>query len=219
MGFRLPPSLLEPHDDDALAMLRAYYGPSPDEAGFFTGSLFDTWDTSGGEDPDVLTADDLFAVGCLSVTFDAACAHALLVTHRGRISELLRAIGPDQDLADTDEPLTEAWPAWQLFRHLDGIPGIGRTKASKLMARKRPRLVPIYDRVVGRVTATKCSQWAPLRAALQQDDFALVQRLRRLRRLAGLSPRVTVLRVLDVIAWMDGDDGRRNTAVLAAKTS
>lgn len=61
--FQLPPSLQRSDDMQALARLTAYYGRKPGEPGFFTGSLFDTWDSTGGRDADanVFTADDLVA--------------------------------------------------------------------------------------------------------------------------------------------------------------
>lgn len=44
---------------------------------------------------------------------------------------------------------------WQLEQALRTVPSVGRTTASKLIARKRPRLYPIYDAVVGNVLGTE----------------------------------------------------------------
>jgi hypothetical protein len=46
--------------------------------------------------------------------------------------------------------------------------------------------------------------WEPLHAVLRADNNRLHQRLLRLRRDAGLGEHVSALRILDVLAWMDG---------------
>ncbi|MBM4539033.1 hypothetical protein GS463_08045 [Rhodococcus hoagii] len=82
------------------------------------------------------------------------------------------------------------------------MPSIGRTVASKLIARKRPRLFPIYDRVIGEVLDTKQAHLEPVRTALRADDGALQRRLVSLREQAGLDEAVPALRILTVLAWM-----------------
>lgn len=215
-GFRLPPSLRGDNDAEALAMLRAYYGPPVGSPGSYAGALFDTWDSAGTRDASVdeFTADDLLAVSFLSVRFSAATAHALLDERRPELSDLLHLVGHDRDLADVDEPIDHSWPAWKLYDALRSIKGIGRTKASKLMARKRPRLIPIYDQVVGRVTETEVHHWRPLHTALRPGGSLSQERLLRLASQAGLDERVGALRVLDVIAWMDGDIRKRRDPAL-----
>jgi len=64
--------------------------------------------------------------------------------------------------------------------------------------------VPVYDSVVSKVLGTKKDHWEPIRVALRKEDHALHNRLLRLRKQAGMSDNVSVLRVLDVIAWMEG---------------
>ena len=104
----------------------------------------------------------------------------------------------------TPEEITPDSPAWVLEDALRGLPGIGRTIASKLMARKRPRLVPIYDKVLRRVMGLEEGQWVPLNLALRADGQALQKRLLGLRDAADVPAAVSALRVLDVIAWRDG---------------
>jgi len=76
--------------------------------------------------------------------------------------------------------------------------------AGKLLARKRPRLIPVYDRVVKTVTGSDRNYWVLLCTALQADGKTLHHRLLRLHQEAGLPVAVPVLRVFDVIAWMEG---------------
>lgn len=215
-AFRLPPSLRSDDDAEALAMLRAYYEPSIGSPGSYAGALFDTWDSAGTRYAmlDEFTADDLLAVSFLSVRFNAATAHALLNERRAELSDLLDLVGEDRDLAEVEEPIDHSWPAWKLYEALRSIHGIGRTKATKLMARKRPRLIPIYDPVVGKVTDTEDHQWVPLHAALRPGGLLSHERLVRLAAEAGLDQTVSALRVLDVIAWMDGDVSKRRAPAL-----
>jgi hypothetical protein len=206
VAFVLPRVLVEPDDTSALTQLERYYGPSMEQGASYTGSLFDGWDSAGTRDADrnVFTADDLVAVSLLSVEVSPRAAYALLHTQRDRLSELLTAVGDDRDLADEREEISADWPAWRLHDELRGLPGIGRTTASKLLARKRPRLLPIWDSVVAAVTGTAHDQWEPLRLALRADDKALHNRLLGLRAKAGLDTDVSSLRVLDVLAWLEG---------------
>jgi hypothetical protein len=103
----------------------------------------------------VFTADDLVAVTFLSVQLGPLAAHVLLDERRSDFSELLEKIGPDHDLVDEAEEIPADWPAWVLDKELMSLPEVGPTIASKLVARKRPRLVPVYDSVVSKVLGTK----------------------------------------------------------------
>lgn len=202
------PSTLQTNDDAAaVSALRQYYGdPYLNPGGCYVGAYFDSWtstpDTAGPADE--FTADDLIAVSFLSVQIKALAAREILVTRADRYADLLAKIGPDHDLTDEDEPLTPSWPAWQLDTELRQLPGIGRTIASKLLARKRPRLLPIWDTIIGAVLGTRDQHLEPIRTALRHNDNELDQRLRRVRAEAGLPDQISVLRTLDVITWMDG---------------
>lgn len=170
-------------------------------------STLGTAPAPGSEDVDRFTADDLVAVTFLSVNVPPRAARLLLRDRVDEFAEMLTAVGPDHDLADHVEPVDSSSPVWRLEAALRGMKlGIGRTTASKLMARKRPRLHPIWDTVIAVVTDTPDYQWEPLRAALQADGHALQRRLQALRETAGLPDQISALRVLDVIAWMEGKD-------------
>ena len=203
---QLPPALSTADDAAALELLRAYYGPALGERGYYTGSAFDSWDSLGTreQDADRFTADDLVAVTFLSVAVAPHAADQLLVSRAQEFHELLVALGPDRDLVEVAEPLGEDWAGWRLDAALRSLPKVGPTISSKLLARKRPRLRPIYDSVVVAVTGTERRHWEPVREALRADGAALHRRLLRLRAAAGLQPQVSALRVFDVITWMDG---------------
>ncbi|MFF4504117.1 DUF6308 family protein [Streptomyces sp. NPDC001401] len=99
------------------------------------------------------------------------------------------------DLADG----SPAHTAWHLLRDQ---PGIGWVTAGKLLARKRPRLVPVYDQVVRCVLGHPKSFWLDLHAALRSDKWALHHELTALRQAAELPETVSVLRICDVVLWM-----------------
>lgn len=139
----------------------------------------------------------------LSVDVPAIAADDLLIGRSSEFSDLLHDLGDDEDLVDVTE-LPDDGAGWRLMDALRSLPGVGATTASKLLARKRPRLRPIYDSVVAAVTGTTEQQWDPLRRALRENGRQLHNRLLQLRDDAGLPTAVSAIRVLDVVAWMDG---------------
>ena len=131
-----------------------------------------------------------------------AAAIGLLDTSAAEFGRLLRELGSDRDLVEETQSWSDDWAGWRLWSELMVLPGVGATTASKLLARKRPRLRPIYDSVVATVIDSH-DIWEPLRRLLtEQNDIHL--RLLHLREQAGLTDAVTALRVFDVIAWMEG---------------
>jgi len=206
--FTLPTALQSEDDGAALRLLARYFAPAVGDPGSYTGAAWDDWDPSGRrqQDIDEFTADDCMAVTLLSVNIPRQAAYRLLVKDRARYSALLADVGPDRDLAEVAEPITDDRPASELYRAVRELPKVGRTKTSKLLARKRPALIPIWDSVLGGVTQAGDYFWEPLRQQLRANDAALHRRLLRLRDQAGLSASVTALRVFDVVCWMEGKD-------------
>lgn len=205
MTITIPHALTTDDSAAAACILRAYFGnPYPGTA--FTGASFDDWDSTGtrSADTDVFTADDLIAIGLLSVSVGPIAARELLRDRRDEFSQLLIAIGPDRELAEEAEPIDPTWPAWVLDTQLRTVNGIGTTIASKLIARKRPRLYPIWDTVVVDVLGTRDGpHLAPIHTALRTDPD-LRRRIVAARTRAELPDTISELRVLDVLAWMQG---------------
>ena len=200
-------TLLEPAGADrAAALLRRYFTPRP--VGTFTGAHFERLG-GGGDRPqiaDEFTAEDLIAVSMLSVTVVSEAALEILTTRQRRLRELLRAIPTDTVLADLPAAdLGDTWPVRPLYRELLSIPDVGETTACKLIARKRPHLVPILDSVVTQELSIAHGQfWLPLHDWLAADGRANHLYLESLRSRAGLGPDISVLRVFDVLTWMTG---------------
>ncbi|MEV5962370.1 DUF6308 family protein [Kribbella sp. NPDC051952] len=189
---------------DAVRVLSCYYGLNGHEAHRYAGARFDTWDSAGtrGSSHNRFTADDLVAVSFLSVSVPPLAAEALLDTLADDFAELLEELGPDRDLVEERTPWAEDWVGWRLWGMLDALPSVGPTTASKLYARKRPRLRPIYDSVIAEVIGSN-RWWEPLRAHLQQDP-GLHPHLLSLRDDLKVPFDLSALRILDVLLWMHG---------------
>lgn len=213
------PAILTDKDQigEAVTLLHAYFN-EPTRSGLpRTGSRFDSW-RGGGDRPEsvnVLTEDDIVAVSFLGMRVTGEAAFGLLDTHRENITELLKEIPHDTDLADVSPSdinrfigsgRSEASQLWSIFTNAEGTKwDIGATKASKLLARKRPRLIPIYDSVIDRVTGlggTARKQWTDWHEVLTETD--LPQHLDNIRALSGISETISQLRVMDVVLWMHG---------------
>ncbi|MCX4647988.1 MULTISPECIES: DUF6308 family protein [unclassified Streptomyces] len=164
----------------------------------------------GGDRPkiaDRITAEDLVAVQTLSVTVPASVALDILEGPLGaRLSGLLHAIPRDINMVDADadaDVVADGSPADQAWHLLCDQYGVDWVIAGKLLARKRPRLLPVYDKVVRcALGRPRPSFWLALHAALREDGAALHRRLLELRRVAGVPETVSALRVCDVAVGM-----------------
>ncbi|MEU7822459.1 DUF6308 family protein [Catellatospora sp. NPDC049133] len=185
----------------AVSALRCYYGG-------WTGSRFESLGRPDGTDPhpDQITAADIAAVSLLSVTVPAEGAIALLEGDLGRqVAEQLRAIPTDVDLgtAQAFELVRDGSAANRAWHLLTAQHRIGPVLAGTLLARKRPRLIPVHDAVVECAIKPPPHQlWISLNHQLQTNDGLLRNQLRRLHTAARLPEQVSVLRVLGVIVWM-----------------
>ncbi|MGD3112490.1 DUF6308 family protein [Streptomyces sp. YGL11-2] len=198
-------------DPQAVVDLRRYFGVDLPLGAYapvpFTGSRFEHL-AGGGDRPEVadrITAEDLVAVLTLSVTVPAPVALDILEGPLGaRLSDLLQAIPRDIDMADAAvSVLADGSPADQAWHLLRDQPDVGWVIAGKVLARKRPRLLPVYDKVVRcALGRPRPSFWLALHAALRADDRALHRRLLVLRQVAGVPETVSALRVCDVVVWM-----------------
>lgn len=205
---RLAPYLEPQHTHDAAVVVRTYFTPRP--TGRFTGAHFERFG-GGGDQPavaDEFTAEDLVAVSMLSVQVVGRAALEVLLHRRNHLRELLRQVPTDLALADVDsERIVPEWPAWRVYTELRSIEDIGPTTASKLLARKRPHLVPVYDTVVAAELGLADGRlWRPLNEWLTADSRAHDAQLQRIRAAAGLGTDISLLRVLDVLAWMVGKE-------------
>ncbi|MEU8015971.1 DUF6308 family protein [Micromonospora parva] len=170
-------------------VVAAYFSPD----GPFAGTSFDL---VGENPPNVLTLDDLLATTLLDISWRPLAIRKLL-GEGDHVNAALTAIRADLDLWNAGPDDLQS--ATVLHRWLDDLPGVGPVIASKLLARKRPRLVPVHDKIVLRALgAPKDQLWATLATALKES--ALRNEIERLRPAGVDSP--SLLRLLDVAIWI-----------------
>lgn len=183
----------------------------------FTGSKFETFADGGDQhEPHRITAEDLIAVSMLSVHVPAPAALGIIENLGDQIESLLKKLPADvcfEDLSgDTFNALlgdgSPSEKIWDLLRQRDDRWKVGQTTASKILARKRPHLIPIYDSVVGQAAGLKDSseQWNVwFKAFSGAEAETCLDRLRSIRQDAR-QPQLSLLRVLDIILWMEHRD-------------
>lgn len=168
-----------------------------------TGRHFERF--AGRADARRFTSDDVAAVATLSVPLDGESVVGLLLTHADRLTELLNSPAlPSREATIWEvEPTTLAadQPLSMIYDELKRIPGINYVRASKLLAGKRPHLVPIRDTVVEQLLGAGSDYWAPMREVFSDPEIR-----RSLEFVSdGVVPSdVSLLRRLDVILWMEG---------------
>ena len=156
-----------------------------------------TFDSLGDNPPDRIVSDDLLAVTLLDVRWTPLAVRRLLYDQAAKVTELLRVIDDKTDMwaPEGSQQLDNAEPLWDLLCEL---PGVRDTRASKLLARKRPRLIPITDSIIVSAVGTPGKTWVTLRHCFQDSLFR--QQVKSLR--PGKTEQITLLRIFDVAIWM-----------------
>lgn len=202
--------------EDAKRHAEEYFAPDPrfPGVGRFTGAHFESLGTEQNL-PDEITASDLLAVGTLSVHVPARATIAILGELAEDISGLLAQIpaetriGELKDESSFNEHLGPRSPALALWdvlrRNADGEIrwDVGPTIASKIMARKRPHLIPIEDSIVDRAIGRgRKNSWRLWWEVLHVDQF-LERRASEVREHIA-RPQLSTLRTLDIVLWKSG---------------
>jgi hypothetical protein len=105
-------------------------------------------DTGGPSRPEPFGEPDLRRANRDGARISAAEIAAIL-ERRPAIERALRAIAPDASLTGAADSVP--WlPLGQLFGAFAGIRGVGISKMTKALYRKRPALIPILDSIVQR---------------------------------------------------------------------
>ncbi|MDM7853670.1 DUF6308 family protein [Cellulomonas alba] len=204
-------------DADAANRLVVTYLNSPSD--HYAYPAYDGYPGSAGP---FIGPQDLFAPTLLNAGVRTLRAYYSLLDGLDGINERLTEVREDVALADADERDLAA--AAHLFGYLDEATlfQVGLTKFAKIVHRKRPLLLPLWDVRIAwcyrdhphaPVPPVKGRSWE--RFALEvlrhmQDD--LRERPESWHRLARLTPpggpAITALRALDIIGWHLG--GRRS---------
>ncbi|MCU1573947.1 MAG: hypothetical protein JWO93_2029 [Micrococcaceae bacterium] len=226
--MKLPDILSADRAGAAASLLRDYYTETVKNGQRRPGSYYDTWAGGGNAQgtENRLSADDLLAVSFLKVQISADAAIGLLDTFAGEISALLEQVPADVELESVAEddldavlgPESAAHRLWDLLRGHGSFPwDLGPTATSKILARKRPALIPIYDPIVDQAVALGGSQtqWDQWHSLLRDPTYQLLATLDSVQEQARIPHSISRLRILDVVLWMY--ERKRRLATLAAK--
>jgi hypothetical protein len=156
-----------------------------------------TFDLLGSNPYDRITTDDLLAVTLLDRSWTPPAVRALVTDGANRFNELLYNVDSKAELWGDEacQALIDAESLWNLLIEL---PGVGSTTAGKLLARKRPLLVPIADSIIISAVGTSGRTWCTLRYCFKQPSFRKAVEGVRSYNAVDLS----LLRIFDVAIWM-----------------
>ncbi|MCB2411536.1 DUF6308 family protein [Demequina sp. TTPB684] len=209
---KMPEILQEESYFQAVHLVQRYFGRT-NESVRHLGASFETiggrWDDPASINE--VTPGDLISLSTLSVEVKGASAIILLDPEMSAtMTALLEQIPAEKTLLDDDAPalLDDGGPAAELWDVVREVHDFGQTRTSKLLARKRPRLIPVYDSVIAAELGISGSRdhWKVMRDLVTQDDGALWKRAQRIHAEVGLDDIVTPLRVIDIVLWRHGKD-------------
>lgn len=171
----------------------------------FTGSRFEV--LADRHRTDEITASDIVAVSTLSVNIPAEVA-VWLLSEEGRLVVSSHLVNVPANVAlwerpELLDPEGDLWRLWYVLADAcwpapNPANGMGTTKISKLLAAKRPRLVPVFDTVVREALPRVDSHWAAFSAVVSDPT----RRQMILDATSSAPPHVSLLRRLDVVMWM-----------------
>jgi hypothetical protein len=221
--LRVPDALLV--EDYARGLLRDYF-QTDCTGNVYSGATFDTYPADPAVAPTApvgaaneITDSDLVALSMLGIRVTGYEALIIMHDRRENIAALLQDIPVNARIEEDASAglLSRAGPAWALWELLREIKDrtkearFGAVAAGKLLARKRPSLIPIEDSkiaaVFSRTSPDRDKQWWDdvRSAALDSQPVAsgttLWCYLARIRDQAD-QDHLSILRVLDIIGWM-----------------
>ncbi|WP_413784859.1 DUF6308 family protein [Mycolicibacterium elephantis] len=183
--------MLRELESPAEALAAEFFSPE----GKFAATTFDALPNNPA---DAFTAEDLLAVTLLDVALSPRALRQLLESRSAEFARLLRDIPADLDLWEaTDAHLAAIDRCDAALRTL---PGVGETRASKLMARKRPRLVPVVDSVIRHALRLGVDSRRELRDCL--NDPAIRVAIERSRPKSASAGLISSLRLVDAVVWI-----------------
>jgi hypothetical protein len=195
--------------DDGCARARQAIANYFSEGERFTGSQFER--QAGNDRPNEITTKDFVAVTMLGVDVPARPALWLLDdVNRASVRALLETVPQNVDIWNDEAgphlaPRGSLWQLWDLLGEASWPTerrgnGMGMAKRSKLIAAKRPRLVPVVDKIVRDQLGPSSNWWRDFQEALRDQDL----RNKIAECTQDAPPEVSLLRRLDVVVWIVG---------------
>jgi len=207
----LQKKILQVVEDKSLPKLIELYF-SDDLKSRFAGSLFD----SLGDNPtDCFTPSDLLSLNLLDIRLQPEAVRRI---SSGEFDESLQTVPSNVHIWEMDLEIYDK--ANGLWKKLKDVHQVDQTTISKLLARKRPHLLPIQDSIVVKALDLKgLNWWMPLSEVMKEQKLQM--RLSELAEFAKNSNNEEIqytpslLRVLDVSIWMLHSNSR--SAIKARK--
>jgi Family of unknown function (DUF6308) len=219
MAIDIPTRLRD--EDFATSLVKRYLATGTADRARYSGAYFERIGGGGGREDiaDQFTAEDLLAVTMLSVRIEGYHALEVLCYQAGTLNGLLSQIPHNIALHDPGAAAHiakdgAAWTLWEAICDIEPRPGSGRigpVAAGKLLARKRPDLLPVYDSRIKKVLSRPRQDiwwWDALHKKLVSDP-GLIEELKAVREGAGAG-HMSLLRVFDVMCWMFSWEGEHN---------
>ncbi|TDW90892.1 hypothetical protein EV137_4723 [Kribbella pratensis] len=167
-------------------------------------------------DPQRIEDADLLAPVLLNVSRLTLKAYYGLQKHRERLQDCLAAIPEDAELISAGDHDLETIRKLFAVLNAPGIPDVQGTILAKILHRKRPAFIPLYDERVRRCYQVGPRAPLPVRRRRPWGEFFvtlamamrsdLVDQRDTWTEIANLatSPRISLLRALDIVAWRAG---------------
>ena len=175
----------------------------------FTGRAFEQL---ADPDPFTITSNDIVAVSMLSVNVPADAALRIVTDDSPRIRSLLRQVPAGASIVDCGTALDRGEAAWTLWTLLESYSGMGPTTVSKVLAVKRPALIPIHDSYVSQALGLDpyaVGQWEAWHRAFtgpRSDELIAAATTITDR---AKAEHLSALRVIDIVIWMHQRRERR----------
>lgn len=185
--------------DKRSGQLVSQYFHDPDRFGAgFVGSSFESL---GDNNADRFGFDDVAVLSPMGHRLRPAALRALMADEAGEFSRHLSSIPDNVDVWEADDAALSTID--RLFTELVRLPSVDWSTATSLLARKRPRLVLLYDVTVELQFSLEPRDplWWAFRQMLSSEP-KLVDRIEDLRPDQQDAKGVSVLRLLYVAGWM-----------------
>lgn len=180
-------------------------------------SAYPAYDGYPGSPSDSVEAQDLLAVALLNVSNNPIPVYYGLESLMAPINERLEDPAITGDLATADDDTLEA--IVRLFGVLEASPTkyVRLTTLSKVLHRKRPELLPLFDDNIGYCYSECAGAPVPFEDGRSRADYRrawlkevrndLATQLPYWEEIAAIAPgpKITPLRALDIIGWELGN--------------